>query len=152
MSLLYLARSTPRFLPRILISSTRSFSSQNRVYTKSHEWISFDNDKKTGTIGITNHAQAALGDIVFVDLPSIGKVVKQGGPVGAIESVKASSEIYSPVDGKVLKTNEDLSSQPASINESPYEKGWIVQIDISNPQQLDGLLSEEDYKKVSESQ
>lgn len=116
-------------------------------YTKDHEWIKRDDDKDNVVIiGITDHAQQALGDVVHVDLPSVGDNVVAEDELGVIESAKSASEIYVPLNGKVVKVNEDLDTHPEYINESPYDQGWIVKIEISDPDELDNLLSTEGYK------
>ena len=113
-------------------------------YAETHEWIRIDGD--TGTVGITDHAQNELTDIVYVDPPKIGAAVTAGQPAAVVESVKAASDIYSPVDGEVTEVNEALSSEPALVNTSPYEDGWLYKIRLSNPSQLDALKSPDDYR------
>ena len=113
-------------------------------YTESHEWIRVDGD--TGTVGITDHAQNELTDIVYVDPPQVGASVTAGQAAAVVESVKAASDIYSPVDGEVLEVNESLSAEPALVNTSPYEDGWLYKIRLSNPSQLDALKSPDDYR------
>ncbi|KXS21353.1 glycine cleavage system h protein [Gonapodya prolifera JEL478] len=115
-----------------------------RRYTKEHEWVSVDG--AVGTVGISDYAQQALGDVVFVELPEVGKEVEKGSQVAAVESVKAASDIYAPVTGKVVEANEELAKNPTWINESPYEKGWICKIQLSNPAEFETLLNEESYK------
>ncbi len=119
-----------------------------KKYTKTHEWIELSDG--TGTVGITNYAQERLGDVVYVELPDVGKKVKKGETVLTIESVKAASDVYSPVDGEVVEVNETLNDNPGLINEDPEGKGWIFKIKVENPSQLDELLSEEEYKKFCE--
>lgn len=102
----------------------------NLRYAKSHEWV-LDNGDGTVTIGITDHAQQALGDVVFVELPEIGQTVSKGSEFGVIESVKAASDLYSPVDGEVVEVNEALEDAPETINEAPYEGGWIMKVRAS---------------------
>jgi glycine cleavage system H protein len=113
-------------------------------YAESHEWIRVDGD--TGTVGITDHAQNELTDIVYVDPPQVGASVTAGQAAAVVESVKAASDIYSPVDGEVLEVNESLSAEPALVNTSPYEDGWLYKIRLSNPSQLDALKSPDDYR------
>jgi glycine cleavage system H protein len=113
-------------------------------YAESHEWIRIDGD--TGTVGITDHAQNELTDIVYVDPPQVGASVTAGQAAAVVESVKAASDIYSPVDGEVLEVNESLSAEPALVNTSPYEDGWLYKIRLSNPSQLDALKSPDDYR------
>lgn len=113
-------------------------------YTKEHEWISIDGAK--GTIGITDYAQNSLGDIVFVDLPKVGGPVKAGETFGSVESVKAVSDLYSPVTGTVTEVNETLKDAPEKIN-ADANATWLLKVDVSNPSELDGLLSAADYEK-----
>ncbi len=117
---------------------------ENYKYTKEHEWILVEGD--TGTIGITDHAQHELGDIVYVDLPKAGTAVDQGKALGSVESVKAVSDIYSPVTGEVIESNGDLTSAPEKLNADPHGAAWLVKIKLSNPAELDGLLSAADYQ------
>ena len=116
----------------------------NKKYSKDHEWISLNND--IGTVGITNHAQESLGDIVFIDLPNLNKIVKKDEEVSVIESVKAASDIYSPVDGEIIEVNQNLADNAALINEDAEDNGWIFKIKISNLSQIDKLMSLDDYK------
>ena len=115
-----------------------------KKYTKDHEWIEIMDE--TATIGITNHAQESLGDIVFVDLPEIGKSVKAGNEVSVIESVKAASDIYSPVDGEIVEVNNDLNDNAALINEEAESKGWVFKIKIANKTQLESCMSLSGYE------
>jgi glycine cleavage system H protein len=114
-------------------------------YTKEHEWVSADGD--AGTIGITDHAQEELGDIVFVELPKVGAVLKKGDTIGSIESVKAVSDIYSPVSGEVLEVNELLTKSPEKVNEDPHGAAWLAKLRLSSPQEISDLLSAADYQK-----
>ncbi|HTH53807.1 MAG TPA: glycine cleavage system protein GcvH [Edaphobacter sp.] len=117
-------------------------------YTKEHEWISADGAK--GTVGITDYAQNSLGDIVFVDLPKVGDKVEAGKIFGSVESVKAVSDLYSPVTGTVTEVNEELKDAPEEIN-ADANTTWMVKVELSDPSELDGLLSAADYEKfVSE--
>ena len=116
---------------------------ENLKYTKEHEWISVEGN--VAKIGITDHAQAELTDIVFVELPQNGKQVETGDPVAVVESVKAASDIYAPIDGKIVEGNADLETDPSLVNTSPYEKGWIYKIEISNSSQVEALMTSEDY-------
>lgn len=117
---------------------------ENFRYTKEHEWILVEGD--TGTVGITDHAQKELGDIVYVDLPKPGTAVEAGKALGSVESVKAVSDIYSPVSGEVVAVNELLASAPEKLNEDPHGAAWLVRIRLSNPAELDSLLSAADYQ------
>ncbi len=116
---------------------------ENLKYTKDHEWILVAGH--TGTVGITEHAQAELGDVVFIELPSVGKAVKQHESFGTIEAVKAVSDLFSPVSGTVTETNGDLQASPELVNKDPYGKGWMVKITLSNPGEVSGLLSSSEY-------
>jgi glycine cleavage system H protein len=113
-------------------------------FTKEHEWVSVEGD--VGTIGITDHAQHELGDIVYVDLPKPGTAVAQGRTIGSVESVKAVSDIYSPVTGEVLEANEALASAPETLNSDPHGTAWLVKIRLSQPDEIKNLLSAADYQ------
>jgi glycine cleavage system H protein len=115
-------------------------------YTKSHEWIKIKDD--IAVVGITDHAQAELTDIVFVELPEAGKEVKKGEELCVVESVKSVSEIYAPVNGKIAKVNSKLEDSPEIINESPYDDGWLVELEISDKSEVDSLLDAAEYKKL----
>ena len=117
-----------------------------KKYTKDHEWVSLQDE--IVTIGITNYAQESLGDIVFVELPEIGKLVKAGDQVGVIESVKAASEIYSPVSGKIREVNYELINAPQLVNTDPENSGWYIKINIEKTDELNNLLSFDQYKKI----
>jgi len=114
-------------------------------YTDEHEWVLVEDN--VATIGITDYAQGELGDIVFVELPKVDDEVKQADPFGTIEAVKAVSDLFSPVSGKIVAINEMLQDQPEIINASPYDKGWMIKIEVSDVSELDSLLSAEDYKQ-----
>lgn len=121
----------------------------NLSYTDEHEWIKVDGN--IATIGITDHAQDSLGDLVFVELPEIGKMVEPKGSFAVVESVKAASEVYAPISGEVVEINEALADTPEAINDSPYDKGWIAKVRLTNPAELDDLMNAEKYEKfVSE--
>lgn len=113
-------------------------------YSKEHEWLKLDGN--VATIGITDHAQHALGDIVFVELPKVGAEAKYMKPVGVVESVKAASDIFSPVSGKVVEVNSGLTSAPETINTDAYGKGWMVKIELSNTGELANLMDDAGYK------
>lgn len=117
---------------------------ENFRYTKEHEWVSVEGD--IGTVGITDHAQHELGDIVYVDLPKVGSVVTQGGTLGSVESVKAVSDIYSPVSGEVAEINESLAQKPERLNEDPHGEAWLVKIRLTKPDDVSKLLSTADYR------
>ena len=112
-------------------------------YTKEHEWISAEG--ATGTVGITDYAQSSLGDIVFVDLPKVGDAVTANATFGSVESVKAVSDLYSPVTGSVTAINEELKVSPDKINEAPHET-WIIKVELSNPAEVDTLLDAAAYE------
>ena len=116
----------------------------NFRYTKEHEWISVEGD--VGSIGITDHAQNELGDIVYVDLPKVGATVAKGGTIGSVESVKAVSDIYSPVSGDVLEINQTLVDKPERLNEDPHGDAWLIKVRLSAPDEMTGLLSAEEYR------
>lgn len=113
-------------------------------YSKEHEWLMIEDGK--AKVGITNFAQLALGDIVYVELPKIGKEIKQGESMGVVESVKAVSEVYSPLSGKVVEVNEELTNSPDSINQEPYES-WIALVEVADQGELNELMDEEQYAK-----
>jgi glycine cleavage system H protein len=117
----------------------------NFKYTKEHEWVLIEGD--SGTIGITDHAQEELGDIVFVNLPKVGSMTETGQSFGSVESVKAVSDIYSPVSGEVTAINELLSTTPEKLNEDPHGAAWLIKIKLSAPAEISALLSAEDYQK-----
>ena len=112
-------------------------------YTKEHEWVRVDGEN--ATIGITDHAQDELGDVVFVELPAIGNKIDLDEPFGNVESVKAVSELFMPLTGVVLKVNTALEEVPELVNDDPYGKGWMVRIRIEDPSEMDALLSSEEY-------
>lgn len=114
-------------------------------YTENHEWIKIKGD--TAQVGITDYAQSELTDIVFVELPEVGKELKKGDELCIVESVKSVSEIYAPVSGKVSKINDKLEDAPETINESPYDEGWLVEIKIADESEKNSLLDAESYKK-----
>lgn len=116
----------------------------NLRYAKSHEWV-LDHQDGTVSVGITDHAQEALGDVVFVELPEVGKALSQGQEFGVIESVKAASDLYSPVNGEVIEVNEALEDSPETVNDAPYEGGWIMKVRLTD-NNLDGLLDADAYQ------
>ena len=118
-------------------------------YTESHEWVRTEADG-TLTVGITDHAQEALGDIVFFEVQELGKTVTAGDTVAVIESVKAASDIYAPVSGKVIAVNEVLSDKPETINEDAYGDGWIFKLELSDKDEVDGLLTADEYAEIAE--
>jgi len=117
---------------------------ENLRYTKEHEWVRVEGD--IGTIGITFHAQKELGDIVYVDLPKPGTFIQQKATVGSVESVKAVSDIYTPVSGEVVEVNEALAESPETLNKDPYGSGWLVKIKLSEPGEAGQLLTAAEYQ------
>ncbi|BGP37786.1 glycine cleavage system H-protein subunit [Rhodotorula kratochvilovae] len=115
-------------------------------FTPEHEWVKFDDKTGLGTVGITEYAQKALGDVVFVELPAPQTQVAMGEEIGAVESVKAASDIFAPVSGQITEVNGALEDQPDLLNKSAEADGWLVKIQLSNPGEFDGLLSEDAYK------
>src|ERR1700761_7942410 len=113
-------------------------------YAKSHEWVRVNGD--TATVGITDHAQSELTDVVFVELPEKGRKVKAGEACAVVESVKTASDIYAPVSGEITEVNPPVVDNPALVNTAPYDGGWLYQIKLSNPAELNSLLSPDDYK------
>ena len=115
----------------------------DKKYTKEHEWVEINGD--TATVGITNHAQESLGDIVFIDLPTVGKEVKSNEELCVIESVKAASDIYAPIDGEVIEINNNLNDDASIVNQDPEKDGWIFKMKISDPSQYNNLMTLEEY-------
>lgn len=112
-------------------------------YTKEHEWLTVDGD--TATVGVTDYAQAQLGDVVFVEVPDVGRVVAKGKEAAVVESVKAASDVYSPVSGTVMEANAALSEDPALVNSAPETDGWFFKLTLSDPSELDGLMDAAAY-------
>lgn len=121
--------------------------SNDTLYTEDHEWVQMEGD--IATIGITNFAQEQLGDVVFVDLPEVGKVFDQGDDAAVVESVKAASEVFAPVGGEVIEVNEALGDNPALVNEDAEGDGWFFKIRITDADELDALMSARDYKRFA---
>lgn len=117
----------------------------DRLYTRDHEWVDVDGD--IATVGISEHAQEQLGDVVFVELPKVGKAVSQNEEAAVVESVKAASEVYAPISGEVVEINETLTEDPAQVNADPYGAGWFMRIRIDEPDELEGLMDEEAYQE-----
>jgi glycine cleavage system H protein len=115
-------------------------------YTKDHEWVKISGNE--ATIGITDFAQRELGDIVYVDVNTVGETVEKEAVFGTVEAVKTVSDLFMPVSGEVLEVNKDIDSAPESVNSDPYGKGWMIKIRITDPSQVSGLLSVDDYKKL----
>src|SRR5438093_9084795 len=114
-------------------------------FTKDHEWVRLEGD--LAVVGITDYAQSQLGDVVYVELPEIGRRVVQGTEAAVVESVKAASEVYAPVTGEVAEVNEALAADPAKVNADPMGEGWFLKLRLSDPEELDGLLDEEGYQR-----
>ena len=117
---------------------------ENLKYTKEHEWVLLEGD--TGTIGITDHAQSELGDIVFVDLPKVGATITKGSSFGSVESVKAVSDIYAPVSGEVTEANEILAANPEKLNADPHGAAWLIRVRISKPEEFSQLMPASEYQ------
>jgi glycine cleavage system H protein len=116
-------------------------------YTEDHEWIRIEG--QTATVGITQHAQDALGDVVFVDLPEVGSILAPKATAGVVESVKAAADVYMPISGKITEINEALRADPSLANSDPLGAGWFFKVELSNPAEIDGLLDEADYARLS---
>jgi len=114
-------------------------------YTKEHEWVLIE--AGTATVGITDYAQDQLGDIVFVELPAVGDKVSKEDAFGVVESVKAVSDIYAPLSGKVLEVNDDLPDNPEMLNEDPYGDGWIIKIELTDPEEIEDLMTSVEYEQ-----
>lgn len=115
-----------------------------RMYTEDHEWVEVEGD--VGTIGISEYAQEQLGDVVFVELPEVGKTLDKGDEVSVVESVKAAAEVYAPVGGEVIEVNEELNGDPSLVNTDAFGDGWFVKLKLSDPAELDELMDEEAYQ------
>jgi glycine cleavage system H protein len=120
------------------------------LFTKDHEWVRLDGD--LAVVGITDYAQSQLGDVVYVELPEIGRRVEQGKEAAVVESVKAASEVYAPVSGEVAEVNEALAADPAMVNADPMGDGWFLKVRLDDPKQLGGLMDEAAYKRLVEEQ
>jgi glycine cleavage system H protein len=118
-------------------------------YTKDHEYIRVEGD--AGIVGISDYAQSQLGDVVFVELPSVGKNLSKGDEAAVVESVKAASEVYAPVSGEVVEVNSDLEASPGTVNEDPAGRGWFMKIRLTDQGELDGLMTEEQYQEFVKS-
>jgi glycine cleavage system H protein len=118
-------------------------------YTKDHEYIRIEGD--TGTVGISDYAQGQLGDVVFVELPSVGKSLSKGSEAAVVESVKAASEVYAPISGEVVEVNSDLEASPGTVNEDPAGRGWFLKIRVKDEGELNDLMTEEQYQEFLKS-
>lgn len=129
-------------------SAARAYASVAPGYkfAASHEWAKVDGE--TATVGISDHAQGELGDVVYVELPEVGKQVKKGETFGVVESVKAASDVYSPVSGEVVEVNQVLADKPGTVNKAPFTEGWIIKVKLSNKGELSSLLDSDAYQKV----
>ena len=116
-------------------------------YSKEHEWIRLD-DEGNATVGITDHAQELLGDMVYIELPEVGNNVASGDETGVVESVKAASDIYAPLSGEILEVNEELTDTPENVNSEPYESGWLYKMSVENESDLDGMLTADEYAEL----
>jgi glycine cleavage system H protein len=121
---------------------------QGLYYTKDHEWARLEGE--VASVGITDYAQSELGDVVFVELPVIGKSVEKGKSFGVIEAVKAVADLYAPLSGSIADTNTELERKPELVNQSPYKEGWMVKIKVSDKSELEQLMNSEAYKKMIE--
>ncbi len=119
---------------------------QGLKYSKEHEWVATEGH--VATVGLTDHAQDQLGEIVYLELPSVGDKVSKDDPFGVVESVKAVSDIYAPVSGKVVEINEDLPESPEVVNEDPYGDGWLIKVEMNDPSDLDELMDSEEYEAL----
>jgi glycine cleavage system H protein len=120
---------------------------ENLLFSKDHEWVELDGD--AATIGITDYAQNALGDIVYVELPKVGAAIAQFASVGVIESVKAVSDLFTPLSGEVLEVNAALESDPAAVNREPYGAGWLMKVRVADPDEAKALLAPSEYEKIA---
>lgn len=145
---LFLTATRTRFTALRPISTSRPLRVE-RWYTDKHEWITLDS--KVGTVGISDYAQDALGDVVFAQLPDVGSIIKKEEECGALESVKAASELISPVSGEVIEKNEVVESKPSLINTSCYEKGWLFKVKLSDVDEVKRLMNEEAYNEFLKS-
>ena len=119
---------------------------ENLKYTKDHEWVSVEGN--IATVGITDFAQSELGDIVYVEVDTLDETLNKDEVFGTVEAVKTVSDLFLPMSGKIVEFNESLSDAPESINESPYEQGWIIKVEVSNPDEIDDLLNSNDYSAL----
>lgn len=120
----------------------------NRKYTKTHEWVMLEGD--VATLGLTDHAQQELGDITYLELPDAGETVSAGEPFGVVESVKAASDVYSPIDGEVVERNDSAVDTPEVINQSPYDGAWLIKVKVADPSQVEALLDPTAYNEYAD--
>ena len=128
-----------------------SSTPENLKYTESHEWVQ-DNGDGTATVGITDHAQELLGDLVFVELPEVGTSYEAGAECAVVESVKAASDVYAPVAGEIVQVNDVLAGAPETINKAPYQSGWLFKLRLADTASLDGLMAAADYAAHAEAE
>lgn len=145
-----MAKRNLSLLPCVRNKFHLRYASSVKLFTEKHEWISLQDDKQVGKIGISNHAQEALGDVVYVQTPDIGVKFAQFDEVGAIESVKAASELLTPVSGEVVSVNKKLEEKPGLVNTDCYGEGWLFEIKLDDSKELDKLMDEEKYQKYLE--
>ena len=119
---------------------------ENLKYTKDHEWVKLDGN--IATVGITDFAQGELGDIVYVEVDTVDETLNKDEVFGTVEAVKTVSDLFLPMSGKIIEFNDSLSDSPESINDSPYEKGWIIKVEVSNPEEINELLNNNDYSEL----
>lgn len=132
------------------LSTTIPKTTGDLRFSAKHEWILYDG--KVGTVGISDHAQDSLGEVVYAQLPDVGTVVKKDDECGALESVKAASELYSPISGKVVEKNTSVEEKPGLINKSCYKEGWLFKVELTKPEELEKLMTEADYKEFLKSE
>ncbi|WFD34360.1 glycine cleavage system H-protein subunit [Malassezia cuniculi] len=142
------SRAAPRAVPVRMFQTSSLAAEIKKRYTVEHEWIAYDDATNVGTLGITDHAQNSLGDVVFVEVPKPDTEVSIGDQIGFAESIKAVSDIYAPVSGTIAEVNDALSEDPTLLNKSAEADGWLAKIKLSNPSELDELLTEEAYKEL----
>lgn len=136
------------FFQRVCVPYSTATVLDDLHYAKSHEWAKLEGD--TVVVGITHHAQEALGDVVFVDLPEVGKTIAQGDSFGSVESVKAVSDVYAPVSGEIVEVNSELTESPGLVNKGPFDEGWMMKLKVKDPAEVESLLSAESYKQFIE--
>jgi glycine cleavage system H protein len=127
------------------VADAKESSGMERKFTEDHEWLTVDGG--VATVGITDHAQSQLGDLVFVELPQVGRSIRKGEAVAVVESVKAASDVYSPLTGEVIAINEAVVADPALVNAEPEKQAWLFKIRIASPSELEGLMDEAEYRQ-----
>jgi len=145
------AGAASRVLSRTVVRPGFSFRTVvTKRYTNDHEWVEFDTATGQGTVSITDYAQKSLGDVVFVELPTVGAEFAKGDLIGAVESVKAASDIYAPLSGKVLEVNQRLNDEPGLLNKSPEGEGWLCKIHVTKANEIEELLDDVQYKELTD--